>query len=89
MKRSEFEARAREQLLRIKEGIEAQPLKAVGVALVVGILLAAFARLFISVLFIAAVVVAVFWLLAEKDGAPLSGDSSQSFSGQSRDTKPD
>ena len=45
MKRSEIEAKAREQLLKLKAGIEVQPLKAVGVALFAGILLAVFAKL--------------------------------------------
>ena len=70
MKRSEIEAKAREQLLKAKGIIEAQPLKAVGIALAAGILLAVFARLFISLLFLGAVAVVVLWLLAEKDLPP-------------------
>ncbi len=89
MKRSEIEAKAREQLLKLKAGIEVQPLKAVGVALFAGILLAVFAKLFISLLFIAAVAVVVLWLLADKDGTPLSGDGSQGFAGQSKEAKTD
>ena len=70
MKRSEIESKAREQVLRLKALIDAEPLRAVVVALVGGILLAAFARFFVSLFFLVAVAAIVFWMLAEKDGPP-------------------
>lgn len=71
MKRSEIEAKARQYVASARLAIERDPLRAVGVALVAGILVAVFARLFITLLFLAAAGVVVLWLLSEKDSEPM------------------
>ena len=67
MKRSEIESR----LLNVKSEclrrIESAPLASFGAGLLIGMLVMAMPQLIITLVFIVAVVIGVFWMMADKD----------------------
>jgi len=69
MKRQEIEEKAKSAQDNLKNKIESDPIKAVGIGVASGFLLALLSGILIPLLLIAAAAIGVMWFVAEKEGA--------------------